>query len=325
MRLVTTSSVGPTAPPMRCSSSAMKRLTFCTFLRCFHRRDSTSHCCGVAITMSPFSSSFRSAAVSPVSITTFAPSLAPNRASQSARRSLASSPVGAMYTQRAGVLSPLAALFNTRRMANSAHTVLPLPVGAPTSALSSVLYRHWNACVWSGLKCVRRGAYSTSNPSARSADTGSGCRSSSSVGGGCFSGSSRCLKLTGMVVSEPSQLSDTRRTKYCGGSGSSSVTVNDTAWSSSALICLSRKNSWCRIISPSLSSTMIQNPCANPWTFSSHWKSGVSVRSTLSTERVMGCTCALSSTRGNWCTNLWIALPILGNRISSPISCDVRS
>lgn len=34
------------------------------------------------------------------------------------------------------------------------------------------------------------------------------------------------------------------------------------------------------------------------------WKSGVMVRSTLSSERVMGCTCALSSSRGNW----WISL-----------------
>ena len=34
------------------------------------------------------------------------------------------------------------------------------------------------------------------------------------------------------------------------------------------------------------------------------WKSGVMVRSTLRTVRVMGCTCALSSSRGNWCTRL---------------------
>ena len=59
MRLVTTSIVGPTAPPIRCSSSAMKSETFCTFLRCFHRRLSTSHWCGVAMITCPFSSSFK--------------------------------------------------------------------------------------------------------------------------------------------------------------------------------------------------------------------------------------------------------------------------
>ena len=93
------------------------------------------------------------------------------------------------------------------------------------------------------MKCCRRGAYSASNPSCLSALTGSGWRSSSSVGGGCFSGKSKCLKLTGIVVSEPSQLSETKRTKYCGGSGSRRVTVNDTAWSYSALTILSKKNS----------------------------------------------------------------------------------
>ena len=37
----------PFSPPMRCSSSTMKRLTFWTFLRCFHLRESTSQFSGV--------------------------------------------------------------------------------------------------------------------------------------------------------------------------------------------------------------------------------------------------------------------------------------
>ena len=36
--------------------------------------------------------------------------------------------------------------------------------------------------------------------------------------------------------------------------------------------------------------------------------------------RVMGCTWAESSSRGNWWTKRWIILPILGKRTSSPIS-----
>ena len=51
----------------------MSSETLCTFLRCFHRRESMSHRCGVEITIVAFSSSFRSVAVSPVSIATLAP------------------------------------------------------------------------------------------------------------------------------------------------------------------------------------------------------------------------------------------------------------
>ena len=147
-----------------------------------------------------------------------------------------------MYTHFCAVSGLSFCCLSMRRMANSAHAVLPLPVGAATSALSSVLYRHWNVCVCTGLKRSKSGK-SRSKPPSLSADTGRGCRSRSSVGGGSFSGRSRCLKLTGMAVSEPSQLSDTSFTKYCGGGGSSRATVNETAWSSSAFTCLSRKNS----------------------------------------------------------------------------------
>lgn len=43
----------------------------------------------------------------------------------------------------------------------------------------------------------------------------------------------------------------------------------------------------------------------------SHWKSGVMVRSTLTTVRVMGCTLAASSSRGNWWISLCTILPSL--------------
>mmetsp|Transcript_4987 Transcript_4987/g.18699 ORF Transcript_4987/g.18699 Transcript_4987/m.18699 type:complete len:235 (-) Transcript_4987:4219-4923(-) len=158
MRLVTTSMVGPTAPPIKWSSSAMKSETFCTFFLCFHLRLITSHCCGVAMTTWPFSSSFRSVAVSPVRDTTCTPSLSPSLALQSCTRSRANSGVGAMYTHRTTSASFLLSLFSMRRMANSAQTVLPLPVGAPINALSSVLYKHWNTWVCTGLKCLIRGA-----------------------------------------------------------------------------------------------------------------------------------------------------------------------
>ena len=75
MREMTTSSTGPTSPPMRCISSTTSSDTFCTFLRCFHRRESMSHRCGVAMMMVPRSSSLRSVAVSPQSISTATPIL----------------------------------------------------------------------------------------------------------------------------------------------------------------------------------------------------------------------------------------------------------
>lgn len=52
------------------------------------------------------------------------------------------------------------------------------------------------ACVWMGLNAPSA-LYSASKPLLRSALTGSGCRSSSSVGGGKRSGSSSCLRGAG--------------------------------------------------------------------------------------------------------------------------------
>lgn len=53
-------------------------------------------------------------------------------------------------------------------------------------------------------------------------------------------------------------------------------------------------------------------------TLSSHWKSGVMVSSTFSVERVIGCRWTARSSLGNWCTYLWMVLPIFGIRMSSP-------
>ena len=52
--------------------------------------------------------------------------------------------------------------------------------------------------------------------------------------GGYFSGRMRWRKETGSVVSAPSQLSETTRMKYCGGSGSQIGMVKVIVWSSSA-------------------------------------------------------------------------------------------
>jgi hypothetical protein len=56
-----------------------------------------------------------------------------------------------------------------------------------------------------------------------------------------------------------------------------------------------------------------------PWIFSSQWKSGVTVISMLRQLRVIGCTNAAISIRGNWCTNLCRYLPSVGNFTVSPI------
>ena len=44
----------PSSPPMRWSSSTIKRLTFWTFFLCFQRLDRTSHFSGVPIITSPY-------------------------------------------------------------------------------------------------------------------------------------------------------------------------------------------------------------------------------------------------------------------------------
>mmetsp|Transcript_67494 Transcript_67494/g.180338 ORF Transcript_67494/g.180338 Transcript_67494/m.180338 type:complete len:237 (-) Transcript_67494:3335-4045(-) len=175
------------------------------------------------------------------------------------------------------------------------------------------------------LKVLSHDAYTASNSPLRSADTGSGCRSSSSVRGGNLSGRMRCRKETGSTVSAPSHRSDTTRTKYCGGMGSCTGTVKVSVCSSSRKRPLSMKSSWCSTVSPSTSSTSTTNISVDPCTLSSHLKSAVMVSSILSTLRVMGCTCAVRSSLGNWWMSLWMVLPILGKRTSSPISCGDMS
>mmetsp|Transcript_19852 Transcript_19852/g.55358 ORF Transcript_19852/g.55358 Transcript_19852/m.55358 type:complete len:242 (-) Transcript_19852:3921-4646(-) len=232
MREQMTSMVAPLGPPTKCSSSTKKSDTADTFLRCFHLLLSMSQRSGVAMMMLPLSSSFRSAADSPVSWTTFRPRPSPNFLPQSAARSLASASTGAMYTHRAWHL-PSAARLSMRSSANSPQMVLPEPVGADTRALSSVLYSALKHCVWMGLKHCRP-LYSPSNVGLRRALTGRGCRSNSSVGGGNFSGRMRCLKETGRADSHCSQQSLTTRMKYCGGTGSVMGTVKVSVCSSSA-------------------------------------------------------------------------------------------
>ena len=149
MREMTTSSTGPTSPPIRCISSTMSSATFWMFLRCFHRRESMSHRCGVVTTIVARSNSLRSVAVSPVSSSTVAPS-GPNLARHSLVACSASGCSGVTRTAR-----PPGVCWSMRKIANSAQIVLPEPVGAPTSTLSSELKSVWKVCVWIGLKWVK--------------------------------------------------------------------------------------------------------------------------------------------------------------------------
>ena len=149
IREMHTSRTGPTSPPIRWSSSTMRSATLCTFLRCFHLRLSMSHRCGVVTTMVARSNSFRSVAVSPVSSSTVAPS-GPNLARHSLVACSASGCSGVTRTAR-----PPGVCWSMRKIANSAQIVLPEPVGAPTSTLSSELKRVWKVCVWIGLKCEK--------------------------------------------------------------------------------------------------------------------------------------------------------------------------
>ena len=134
---------------------------------------------------------------------------------------------------------------------------VPLPAGAATKTESSEPYTAWNVWVWIGLSSeMPSPAMTASNCLFFRAATGSGCKSSSSVGGAYFSGRMRCLKESGSVASQPSHLSEMTRTKYCGGSGSVMGRVNVMIESSSHLARVSRKPSWWMMISESASSTM---------------------------------------------------------------------
>lgn len=81
------------------------------------------------------------------------------------------------------------------KMASKAQTDLPVPTAAPRNSDSLEWYSELNVCVWMALSCCRpRLASSDSACGQLSAFKGSGCRSSSSVGGQNFSGRIRFLK-----------------------------------------------------------------------------------------------------------------------------------
>ena len=100
----------------------------------------------------------------------------------------------------------------------------------------------------------------------------------------------------------PNHLSETILMKYWGGSGSKTGTKNLSVWSSEENLFFSRKYSWWRIISLSTSSTRIQKASELPWIFSSHWKSGVTVNSTLIVDlwTIKGCMVNYTCVRINW-------------------------
>jgi len=77
-----TSSIGPPSPPIKWSSSTMKRMTCWTILCCFHIWDKASHFSGVLIIIWHFSRSFKSFVDSPVSSTTLSSNPLPNFCSQ---------------------------------------------------------------------------------------------------------------------------------------------------------------------------------------------------------------------------------------------------
>lgn len=67
----------------------------------------------------------------------------------------------------------------TRKIANSAATVLPEPVGAPSKTLQLLWYNVWKICVCTGLKWVK--LYKASRWASFKAVTGKGWRSKSSA------------------------------------------------------------------------------------------------------------------------------------------------
>lgn len=134
IREQTISITGPSSPPIKCNSSTMNKLMFCTFFRCFHLLESTSHFSAVVIIICPLARSFKSVPVSPVNSTTFLPSVCPNFTCQSAKINSARASFGTRYTHL-----PSGFLSNKRRIENSAMVVLPEPVGAPINILSSPL------------------------------------------------------------------------------------------------------------------------------------------------------------------------------------------
>ena len=77
-------------------------------------------------------------------------------------------------------------------------------------------------------------------------------------------------------------------------------------------------------VSPSQSSTRIQNGSALPCSLSSQWKSGVTIISIYKQDLVIGWTNAAISILGNWWMNLCRYFPKVGNFTVSPIYYVVR-
>ena len=155
-----------------------------------------SHWAGVASIRSPRSSSSSSAVVSPVSFRVcLPPAKELSLDAQALYRASSCSWKGTIYTAL-----PLSAFVQCLRMANSAQTVFPLPVGEPTKMLSS----DWNSalkfCVWILLNCCQSGYRSTYSCLFKAA-TGRGCRSKAGVCGGV----SRVRLASGMIVRACSQ------------------------------------------------------------------------------------------------------------------------
>lgn len=189
----------------------------CTFLRCFHRRDIMSHLSGVATMMSPRANSFKSVPVSPVSTTNFLPSSDVRRLQQrqddkfTLKTSFLLAPVVShSITQRryrvyidyfcARIVgmrshnSELGANCLARTARRTDKCILIRLVKRTEHLQWYTILNYSNAsrartCVCTGLNTlIPCAAKYSENSRLLSAASGSGCKSSSSVGGGYFSG-----------------------------------------------------------------------------------------------------------------------------------------
>ena len=129
------SRIGPRSAPSRWISSITTSATFVTYLRDCQLREMPSHFSGVATMMSAARSARKSGVTSPVSSTKRFPNAGHRCLRQSCTRSRTSALRGAMYTTFFSGVSR-----NTRSIASSAETVLPLPVGAPKSTFFEEWY-----------------------------------------------------------------------------------------------------------------------------------------------------------------------------------------
>mmetsp|Transcript_19570 Transcript_19570/g.44988 ORF Transcript_19570/g.44988 Transcript_19570/m.44988 type:complete len:259 (-) Transcript_19570:1383-2159(-) len=200
-----TSRMGPRSSPSKWISSMITSATLRTYARCCQWRETPSHFSGVVARIVALTSARESGVTSPVSSCILKPSSLTNFSCQSCIRSRTSAFNGAMYT---AVLPGCARIM--RSTASSAATVLPEPVGAPTSTLASVWYAVWNTCVCTALKWLN--LKMRSKAASHRAALGSGRSSSSSVCVGAAAGSESSESESGVVASQPSQRSEMART-----------------------------------------------------------------------------------------------------------------